>query len=58
VAPPTADKLTAILARGDWGRAASLLEPLDPAVAAALFLDPPFENLAVLFQRLPIPAAD
>jgi NitT/TauT family transport system ATP-binding protein len=57
VSPPTTEKLTAILARGDWDRAAALLERLDPGTASALFLDLPFENQAALFQRLSIPVA-
>jgi NitT/TauT family transport system ATP-binding protein len=57
VSPPTTDKLTTILARGDWDRAVALLERLDPAVASALFLDLPFESQAAVFQRLSIPVA-
>ena len=57
MSPPTADRLTAFVTLGDWNKAAALLEGLDPAVAAALFLDLPFEQQRILFQLLPVPFA-
>src|SRR5579871_2282158 len=54
---PPVDKLRAILARGNWDEATTLLEKLEPNVAADLFLSLPFEDQEVLFRRLPIARA-
>ena len=54
MSPRSTDKLRSILARGGWEKAASLLERLDPAVAADALLEFPFEEQRTLFGRLPI----
>ena len=47
-------RLSTFLAHGDWEKAASLLERLDPPVAADLLQDLAFENQTALFQILPV----
>jgi len=52
--PPAADKLRASLSQGNWDRALTQLERLDPQVAADLFMSIPFEDQEVLFRQMPV----
>ena len=52
--PPTADKLRTALSQGNTDRAIALLQKVDPAVAADVFLSMPFEEQQNLFRSLPI----
>jgi NitT/TauT family transport system ATP-binding protein len=54
VTAPPADKLRAIFSRGDWDKALSLIERLDPSVATDVFLSLPFEDQEALFRRLSV----
>jgi NitT/TauT family transport system ATP-binding protein len=51
---PLPEELPAIVARGDMERAVSILEGLDPTVAADTFMNLPYEEQSVLFRRLPV----
>ncbi len=51
---PPAEKLREVLAQGHWDQAVGLLQRLDPAAAANLFLGVPFEEQRVLFRVLPV----
>jgi NitT/TauT family transport system ATP-binding protein len=51
------DKLSTILAKGDWRTATAFLSQLDPAIAADLLLELPFDQQSALFQHLPLPFA-
>jgi len=56
--PPTAEAVREVLAQGRPDEAAAILARLDPAAAAGVFAELPFEQQQVLFQRLPLaPAA-
>jgi NitT/TauT family transport system ATP-binding protein len=52
--PPRPDELPAIVAQGHMDRAVSILEGLDPMVAADTFMGLPYEEQCVLFRRLPV----
>jgi NitT/TauT family transport system ATP-binding protein len=54
---PKADELHTILAQGRFDRAVTILERLDPTVAADTFINLPFEEQQVLFGRLPAEVA-
>ena len=54
---PKVDKLRDLLARGDWGRVASLLGSLDAAVAGDTLLSVPLDKQQGLFRSLPADAA-
>ena len=54
---PKADQLHTILAQGRFDRAVTILERLDPTVAADTFINLPFEEQQVLFGRLPAEVA-
>jgi Mg/Co/Ni transporter MgtE len=51
---PRAEELQTILAQGRLDRAVSILQRLDPTVAADTFMDLPYEQQQILFRRLPI----
>ena len=48
--PPGADKLREALSQGRWDDAVALLRPLDPADAADVMMEIPFEEQRVLFR--------
>jgi Mg/Co/Ni transporter MgtE len=48
------EKLQTILAQGHLDRAVTILQGLDPTVAADIFMSLPYEDQQVLFRRLPI----
>jgi len=51
--PPGADKVRDALSQGQWDQAVSMLQRLDPAVAADLMMGFPFEEQQVLFRVMP-----
>ncbi|HLK67847.1 MAG TPA: AAA-associated domain-containing protein [Bryobacteraceae bacterium] len=52
--PPRVDKLRAALSEGNWDRAIAMLQKVDPAVAADVFQEMPFDQQQILFRRLPL----
>jgi NitT/TauT family transport system ATP-binding protein len=52
--PPKVDKLRATLSQGNWDRAIAMLQKVDPAVAADVFLEMPFGQQQSLFRQLPV----
>jgi NitT/TauT family transport system ATP-binding protein len=50
---PRAEELQTILAQGRLDRAVSILEQLDPTVAADTLIALPYEDQQILFRRLP-----
>jgi NitT/TauT family transport system ATP-binding protein len=56
--PVTATEiLRTALAQGRWGEAVASMQDLDPAVAAGVMADLPFEEQQQLFRRLPVELA-
>jgi NitT/TauT family transport system ATP-binding protein len=51
--PPKVDKLRATLSQGNWERSIAMLQKVDPAVAADVFLEMPFDQQQALFRLLP-----
>ncbi|HMD85493.1 MAG TPA: AAA-associated domain-containing protein [Terriglobia bacterium] len=51
--PPGADKLHDALSQGQWDQAVALLQQLDPAIAADVIMEIPFEEQQVLFRVMP-----
>jgi NitT/TauT family transport system ATP-binding protein len=51
--PPVADKVRDALSQGLWERAVTLLQQLDPAMAADAMMGMPFEEQRVLFRVMP-----
>src|ERR1700730_12265597 len=49
---PRSEELQTILSQGRWERAISILNRLDPAVAADVFLSLPYKEQEGLFGRL------
>ena len=50
--PPMAEKLRAGLSQGNWGQATVMLQGMDPATAADVLMNLPFEHQQALFRRL------
>jgi len=50
---PLTEKLRAMISQQHWEQALGVLRPLDPADAARLLMDIPFEEQQELFRRLP-----
>ena len=51
---PRAEELQEIIAHGSLDRAITILERLDPAIAADTFINMPHEQQEALFRRLPV----
>src|SRR5262245_15925423 len=51
------DKLSTILAKENWHTATAFLSQLDPAIAADLLMELPFDQQSAIFQHLPLPFA-
>ncbi len=51
--PPGTDKVREALSQGNWEHAVALLQQLDPAVAADVMMEIPFEEQQVLFRIVP-----
>ena len=51
--PPGADKVREALSQGHWDHAVALLQQLDPAAAADVMMEIPFEEQRVLFRIMP-----
>jgi len=51
--PPGADKVRDAVSQGHWDRAVVLLQQLDPAIAANVMMEIPFEGQRVLFRVMP-----
>ena len=54
---PTTDKLRTTLSRGNWDQAITLLQRVDPTIAADTFMGLPFDEQQALFRRLPVDLA-
>jgi NitT/TauT family transport system ATP-binding protein len=52
--PPGADKVREVLSQGHWDQAVALLQQLDPAAAADVFMGLRFEEQQVLFRVMPV----
>lgn len=50
---PGAEKLREVLSQGHWDEAVALLQQLDPADAAKVMMEIPFEEQRVLFRIMP-----
>ena len=55
--PPPPRRLRSILSQGRWPQAITMLQRLDPAVAAEAIMALPFEDQEALFRKLPIDCA-
>ncbi len=51
--PPGADNVRDAVSQGHWDQAISLLQQFDPAVAADVMMEIPFEEQRVLFRIMP-----